>query len=191
MDKRIYKTKKGLQEALQELLGEMSFDKISVSQICERAATSRVTFYTYYNDKYDLLSDLYDTMAEKAEMNFMQKQKENNPDNETSQSLENLLDVLIAFEKEPAATATRVVSEREITHLYMEFILRCIEKFETISPLFSQSRYPEKALNSFFAFGLWGFLHSSNGEITEQDRKNASRLLKDLVNSPIFREEIK
>ena len=73
MDKRIIKTKKGLREALKSLLDEKPFDKINVTEICARSQTSRVTFYTYYNDKYDLLTDLYHSLADEAQCQLPEK----------------------------------------------------------------------------------------------------------------------
>ncbi len=54
---RITRTKKALKEALIELLKIKTFNKITVSQICEKAYVNRVTFYTHYQDKYELYED--------------------------------------------------------------------------------------------------------------------------------------
>ena len=43
-------------QALKELLGEKSFDEISVSEICDRAQTRRATFYKHFGDKTELLA---------------------------------------------------------------------------------------------------------------------------------------
>ena len=50
-DKRILKTKKNLKNTLLELLNEKAFEQITVKEICERSATSRITFYTHFADK--------------------------------------------------------------------------------------------------------------------------------------------
>ncbi len=55
-DLRIKRTKNLLVKALFELLAEKSIDKISVLDICDRAAVHRTTFYKHYEDKYDLLT---------------------------------------------------------------------------------------------------------------------------------------
>ena len=44
--------------ALFDLLGKSSFEKISVSQIVQRAGISRSTFYLHFRDKYDLLEQV-------------------------------------------------------------------------------------------------------------------------------------
>jgi AcrR family transcriptional regulator len=54
-DLRIVKTEKALTEAMFALLGRKPFGKITVYDLCDEALISRATFYTHYNDKYDLL----------------------------------------------------------------------------------------------------------------------------------------
>ncbi|KRK34515.1 TetR/AcrR family transcriptional regulator [Loigolactobacillus bifermentans] len=41
--------------ALQQLLTEQAFEKITVQTLCQRANYPRATFYNYFYDKYDLL----------------------------------------------------------------------------------------------------------------------------------------
>ncbi len=54
-DRRVTKTKQALRCALDELLEETSYSKISVQDIVERADVGRSTFYTHYAGKDDLL----------------------------------------------------------------------------------------------------------------------------------------
>jgi AcrR family transcriptional regulator len=54
-DLRIRRTYKLLFEALIALLKERPFEKISVTDICERAMVHRTTFYKHFEDKYHLL----------------------------------------------------------------------------------------------------------------------------------------
>jgi AcrR family transcriptional regulator len=46
-DKRIRMTKRMLAEQLIEAASVRDFDDISISEICEKAGVSRVTFYKY------------------------------------------------------------------------------------------------------------------------------------------------
>lgn len=55
IDRRIIRTKQGIQEALTELLEKKSIDKISVKEITDIAGINRGTFYLHYVDKYDLM----------------------------------------------------------------------------------------------------------------------------------------
>ncbi len=53
-DLRIVKTHKSLYQALIELLKEMEYEEIKVSDLCNKAMVNRSTFYSHFNDKYDL-----------------------------------------------------------------------------------------------------------------------------------------
>lgn len=54
-------TKQALANALKELLEDRSFDKICVSDICDRCGMSRKSFYYHFRDKYDLVNWIFDT----------------------------------------------------------------------------------------------------------------------------------
>ncbi len=54
-DLRIRRTHKLLSGALVELMNQKPFEKITVRDICETAMVHRSTFYTHFNDKYELL----------------------------------------------------------------------------------------------------------------------------------------
>ncbi|HEY0759133.1 MAG TPA: TetR family transcriptional regulator [Acidisarcina sp.] len=54
-DPRVRRTHLLLGQALEKLLGEREFDKISVQDITEAATLNRATFYAHYPDKYSLL----------------------------------------------------------------------------------------------------------------------------------------
>lgn len=54
-DPRVVRTRRLLVDALNELMGEKSFDSITVSEIAERATLNRVTFYAHFQDKFALL----------------------------------------------------------------------------------------------------------------------------------------
>ena len=50
------RTKQALTQGLFSLLGDNEFRRITVSDICAAAHVSRPTFYTYFEDKYSLLT---------------------------------------------------------------------------------------------------------------------------------------
>lgn len=54
-------TKKALANALKELMKEKTFEKISISDICERCQMNRKSFYYHFIDKYDLVNWIFDT----------------------------------------------------------------------------------------------------------------------------------
>jgi AcrR family transcriptional regulator len=58
VDPRIRRTRLLLQDALDKLLKEKDFDKISVQDIADKATLHRATFYDHYTDKSALLECL-------------------------------------------------------------------------------------------------------------------------------------
>lgn len=71
MEKEIYKedlrtvrTRKFLSNALLTLLEKHSIDEITIHDICEKAMVHRTTFYTHFNDKYDLFAYMLSKVRE-------------------------------------------------------------------------------------------------------------------------------
>lgn len=54
-------TKLALSNALKELPTEQPFEKISISDICDRCRMNRKSFYYHFRDKYDLVNWIFDT----------------------------------------------------------------------------------------------------------------------------------
>ncbi len=56
---RVRRTQKLLRDALIELIEERGFDALTVGEITERAMVSRAAFYRNYQDKYDLVEQIF------------------------------------------------------------------------------------------------------------------------------------
>lgn len=54
-DPRVKRTREALHAALESLLAEKEFEKISIQDIAQRAQVNRVTFYDHYPSKFQLL----------------------------------------------------------------------------------------------------------------------------------------
>src|SRR6266566_7781227 len=59
-DLRVRRTHKLLREALVALIEEQRFDALTVEAITERAMVSRAAFYRHYQDKYDLVEQIFE-----------------------------------------------------------------------------------------------------------------------------------
>ena len=57
---RVKRTQKLLREALIELIEERGFDALTIGEITERAMVSRAAFYRNYQDKYDLVEQIFE-----------------------------------------------------------------------------------------------------------------------------------
>ena len=56
---RVRRTQKLLREALIDLIEERGFDALTVGEITERALVSRAAFYRNYQNKYDLVEQIF------------------------------------------------------------------------------------------------------------------------------------
>ncbi len=189
MDKRIQKTKDNFRATLSQLIQEKPFEKINVKEICERAHTSRVTFYTYYGDKYDLLSDLFDSIKEQVKENFKTLQEKTNPSNSFVTSLKNILTAVMTSESASFST-TYLVNNMDMTYFYFRFLMDCVGQFEIEYPQESRTSYPLQKINAFIVLGLWGFLHVDDGKTTEKESMDdVMHLIEDIASSNIFQHD--
>ena len=58
-NRKVTYSKRVIREALYELMQQKPLGKISVKEICEMADVNRSTFYTYYEDIYDLHTSIF------------------------------------------------------------------------------------------------------------------------------------
>jgi AcrR family transcriptional regulator len=57
---RLRRTQKLLREALVELIDERGFDAITIGELTDRAMVSRAAFYRNYQDKYELVEQIFE-----------------------------------------------------------------------------------------------------------------------------------
>jgi AcrR family transcriptional regulator len=57
---RVRRTKTLLREALIELIEERGFEALTIGELTERAMVSRAAFYRNYQDKYDLVEQIFE-----------------------------------------------------------------------------------------------------------------------------------
>lgn len=57
---RVRRTQKLLREALIELIEERGFDALTIGELTSRALVSRAAFYRNYQDKYDLVEQIFE-----------------------------------------------------------------------------------------------------------------------------------
>jgi AcrR family transcriptional regulator len=60
VDLRVRRTQTVLREALIDLIEEKGFDAVTVGDIAERAMVNRTTFYRHYQDKYALVTGIFE-----------------------------------------------------------------------------------------------------------------------------------
>ena len=190
MDKRIEKTKKMLKQSLLDLLGQKPFQKVTVTEICENACTSRITFYTYYEDKYALVEDLSNDLRQEIQQTFEQLQAENNPSDEFILHHQNIVDAILDVEDRHDAMFSQISAQEnvEAQYFYYQFILKSIEnielKYEQLNP-----RYPIRPLSAFVVAGVWEYIREAqrNSQPRKKTRREIRSLMTDLMHSDLFR----
>ena len=71
-DIRIIKTRQAIEMAMSDLLKEKTFDQITTTELVKRAGISRSSFYTHYQDKYEMIDQYQRVFFTKVETIFDQ-----------------------------------------------------------------------------------------------------------------------
>lgn len=127
MDRRIQKTRQGLQEALLTLLKEKSLEEIDIKEITDTANTARVTFYRHYGTKEELLIDTIEMIYQEFESTFTVLTAEQTLDfNATppSQSLFELLNTDRAFYKKLFTGSASAIIQRRMRHYIVQEVTK-------------------------------------------------------------------
>lgn len=186
----MYKTKKNLRETLASLLEEKPFHKITVTEICQRAHTSRITFYIHYSDKYNLLEDLFQSMYEEMMARFEELQESNPDKDDPAVSYQNLLDTTleIYYRFRDLLQITAESRDDVLIHYYYFFLRKCVDQIALRHADTIQPRYPQKPMNSMLVIGLCAYVHTADeeGMSREEIRSSACDIISDLVNSNLY-----
>lgn len=174
-----------LKQTLQDLLGEKALHSITVKEICERASTSRITFYTYYDDKYALLDALIEDNCRNILDTFFDLQKENNPDNKLEQRCCNMTDAALSVQHR-SSILNILMKQREnieIIFYYYRHILTLFSKEEEMCRDQWNMKYDVQEIVAFFVAGCCGYVNEAlrNGMKEEDLKERLRSLLKDLL----------
>lgn len=69
-NQRYYETRRRIEAAFLELLGEKEWNRITISELCKRAQIHRTTFYGHYQDIDDLMRQMVGNMFEAVMQGF-------------------------------------------------------------------------------------------------------------------------
>ena len=122
-DLRIVKTKKILFNSLLNLMKAKSFEKIKVSDICEEALVNRSTFYAHYDDKYELLIDLF----EERKLSLLKVLEDNENKAFSKEYLMELLSILIDHIEENKEVYSAILANNR-NGILIDFLIDAIEK---------------------------------------------------------------
>ena len=69
-NRRVRMTKRMIQEAVLELLETTGPDKLTVTDVCQRADVNRSTFYAYYAEIRDVIREIEDDLLQRLRPGF-------------------------------------------------------------------------------------------------------------------------
>lgn len=189
-DKRVKKTKKNLKRTLVALLSDKPFEQITVTELCEASDTSRITFYTHYADKYELVNDLFSDMAAVAKADYERMQQDNNPQRSIALGWCNLLDCILNLYYAHLTFFSRAAQAKNpyLSFLFYQYVLRYVERYIADEGGALSLKYSAKKTTGFICYGLWGFINAAHLEkdSVELVKKQARTLLMEMLRSNVL-----
>lgn len=170
-DKRIKKTKKNLKSTLIAMLNQMSFEQITITELCRQSDTSRITFYKHYNDKYALADEIFQDYLKAGIEIYEQRQQQNNHRNDIVTGYCNMLDSI--FEVYYGNyDFFRHTNPEENPHLAFSFYKLVLDTVEMHTDRIRRNlklRYTPKQIAGFLCYGILGFINESHKEKVPRD----------------------
>ena len=189
-DKRIARTKTELRNAVLSLIRSEAFEKISVKKICQTANVSRLTFYAYYHDKYELVEDIFRDFRERVLDDSRRRDAINNPEGDLVKTSCNLLSAIIDcfYNNDPLIRAVNYESNPYVTFAFHIFVQNCAEHLIGDMLQNRDVRFPLKPSVAFVCNGLNAFLgemYRANAP-KEVVREKMTELITRLLTEDIF-----
>lgn len=191
-DLRITKTKNTLKQTLISLLNDMTFEKISVTDICSHARISRITFYKHYKDKNHLADELFHDYIELGKQSFNTMQKKNNPKNIPAISYTNILNAILNlyYGNMNFFRNTNPQDNPYLAFKFYDSILKTVEEHTAKESAGYNLKYTPKQIAGFICYGLAGFINESHSVHMPiaRIRKEAEQLMHSILKSNILLE---
>ena len=158
-DIRIRFTRKMIQESLVELMAEKSILKITINEICDRAGVSRSTFYTYYNDQFDLLKQIEEQTFKGME-NIVQKHRVNFKKHGkiSSIGLEEVIQGFVQYIAENNDSIQVLLSENGDYLFQKRFFRDNVEQFKELRDVKGKNLEDDETLKCYSLIMAGGFL---------------------------------
>lgn len=190
IDKRVIKTKTNIKNALISLIGEKSYDKITVTEICKAAKTSRITFYTYYSDKNAVVEDMFDFYMQEATKDYYAMEASSNPKRIPLKSYHHVLEAIINLyynNLEFFAYTESFINP----YLYSAFFNHTLKIAEDYIGRHSNSikpKYSVKLTAILVCNSLWGVINEFHAnDLSEAEvREHVNSIYSDLLRSNLF-----
>ena len=190
-DKRVLKTRQNLKQTLHFLLGAKTFEQITVTELCEAANTSRITFYSHYNDKYELAEDMLDDISAGISLEYERLQRKNNPLNDPMAGFENLLEcILEAYYRHASLCEPTVNSKTSYLNFALyQHVMRAVESYARRVSEALKPKYTFKQMSVFIINGMMAFISECMAQKSpiEEIKTQTKTLLRDILTAITFR----
>ncbi len=194
MDKRIIKTKRNIKETFIKMLSTCAFEKINVTELCRRACIGRITFYTYYDDKFALADELMDDYMQEALDDYHRLQKQNNPATLPFEGYLNMLTAILDLYFAHAEFFTHANIEKN-PYLYTSFYNRVFGNVLLYLRRHQQSmrpRYSDRRTAVLICNGFWGIVSDAltdknlSEKAFRQTKKEIFEMYRTVLSSDLF-----
>lgn len=178
LDLRIQKTYLTLTNTFLQMLKEMPFEEIRISELCDRAMIRKSTFYKHFGDKYELLVFI----VRKAQEN-LNRELENKCSDDILDYYINLIKYIFDFLEENRAlfqTAFQSNSFPSVLDIVSEQIIRDIQQ-----RLKSDKHHGEQlpaSPNTMATFFVGGILEIAYNQLQSGTPLNDDHLQTELIN---------
>lgn len=175
-NQRIAVTKRMLHEALMQLLEEKSIDKISITELCDKAGINRATFYRHYNIPRDVLLEI--------EANFTEEISKYASIGLSSDAYSYILNIC-SYVYENSNLIKMFIknnSEQDLTHMMNDMFCRFLNNKEEYPNLAKLDEENVKLITSYIAGGCYFMLRQWLMEDVPKKPEEVANLLMDFLN---------
>lgn len=172
------------------LLATNPFEKITVSELCRQADTSRITFYTYYEDKYDMMNELFMEYTHEAMRDYRRLQNENNPEKDVLKGYYNLLDCILNlyYNNLPFFSTATAAQNPYLYSSFYNYIFDNLVEYIDCHQRQIVPKYSSRQTAALLSNGLLGVITECYfvGKPSPDTRNNIRSMYRDILASSIF-----
>lgn len=190
-DRRITKTKSNLKRTLIALLEKKSFEKITVAELCREAQTGRITFYTYYEDKYALVNEMFEDYIKEAKDDY-HRLLSLSSETSNRKGFETLMDSILRLIYKNYPFFSKATSKKNpyLFSVFFNYTLDSVDEYIKNHGK-KEKKYPSRQLAALLCNGFLGVINTCDAEkLPREDTEELVRTMyRDILNSKLFEEQ--
>ena len=164
------RSRKLINEALADLLTEKPLDKITVTDVVNRADINRGTFYAHYRDIPDVVDHLiHQTFSAIRDAMMAQSQPLNKAGTTLLSTIQSILEEDLTFYRKILNSSASSIMQEQLVSIVLEFMLEQQDRFYPGSPEEYEIaiRFCAGGLSNLYRDWFSGKLSCSLGELTQ------------------------